>query len=85
MANSVINLVDPDAEWNLQPHYFEHAVSWKTGTLFHITVNSMFAQTMLAGLPESQQAKSVALIGCAMRKLVGSNLQARWLNSSDVT
>jgi len=60
MSNSVIDLVDPDAEWNLQPHYFEHTMSWKTGTLFPVTVNSMFIQNMLAGLPGSQPAKSVA-------------------------
>jgi len=60
MANSVIYLVDPDAEWNLQPHHFEHTTSWKTGTLFHVRVHSAFEQTMLAGLPGGQQAKSVA-------------------------
>ena len=60
MANSVLYLVDPDAEWNLQPYYFQHTMSWETGTLFHVRVNSMLAQNMLAGLPVSQQAKSVA-------------------------
>jgi hypothetical protein len=48
MANSVLYLVDPYAEWNMQPRNFEQTISWKTGTLFQVRANSMLAQHMLA-------------------------------------
>jgi hypothetical protein len=53
MANCVFYLVDPDAEWNLQPYNFGHTMSRKTKTVFHLRANSMFAQHMLADNQEA--------------------------------